>query len=59
MYKIIAYLIIIILFLLITFFGLGPVLLADGQPGERVLTLIVVLILYVVLYIIFRKIKGK
>ncbi len=47
--KILLYIIVAIAFLLVTFFGLGPVLLADGQTGERIITLAVVLILYVVL----------
>ena len=33
-------------YLLITFLGLGPVLMADGTSGERILTLLVVLGLY-------------
>jgi hypothetical protein len=44
----------IIIYLVISFFGLGPVLLADGSMQERVLTLPVVLLLYVVITIIFR-----
>ncbi|MFZ3589486.1 DUF6954 family protein [Bacillus sp. DJP31] len=43
-----------ILYLLITFFGLGPVLMADGSMQERVITLAVVVLLYVVLSIVFR-----
>ncbi|MEC0172684.1 DUF6954 family protein [Paenibacillus graminis] len=35
-----------VLYILITFFGLGPVLFADGSARERVLTLIVVLLIY-------------
>lgn len=41
-----VYLIFICLYLLITFFGLGPVLLADGSRGERAITLLAVLLLY-------------
>ncbi|HEY9060011.1 MAG TPA: hypothetical protein VIO64_05830 [Pseudobacteroides sp.] len=36
-------------FLLVTFFGLGPVLLADGPDSERVATLAVVILIYAVL----------
>lgn len=46
--KYIGYVIFTILFILISFFGLGPVLMADGQTGERILTLIIVLIIYVI-----------
>lgn len=39
----------IILIALVTFFGLGPVLLADGSVRERVLTSIVLVIIYALL----------
>lgn len=41
-------------FLLLTFFGIGPVLLADGSTQERLLTLAVVLLLYALLYGLLR-----
>ncbi|HHV98818.1 MAG TPA: hypothetical protein GXX36_04470 [Clostridiaceae bacterium] len=47
--KVIFYTVIAIIFILITFFGLGPVLLADGSMGERMGTLAVVLLLYLIL----------
>jgi hypothetical protein len=43
------YFIFIILYLGVTFFGLGPVLLADGSIEERVMTFFVVLVIYMVL----------
>ncbi|WP_397386602.1 DUF6954 family protein [Paenibacillus roseipurpureus] len=47
------------LYALVTFFGLGPVLFADGSQKERMITLLVVILIYVVLtiplYLIFRK----
>lgn len=46
--KYMGYGIFFILFILITFFGIGPVLMADGQPGERTLTLMLVFIIYVI-----------
>jgi fumarate reductase subunit C len=36
-------------FLLVTFFGLGPVMFADGSNGERMATLAVVILIYAVL----------
>jgi hypothetical protein len=48
-----------IVYLLITFFGMGPVLLADGQMQERVITLAVVLLLYVGITIIFKIVLKK
>jgi len=47
--RIIFYLVIAIIFILVTIFGLGPVLLADGSMGERMGTLAVVLLLYLIL----------
>jgi membrane protein DedA with SNARE-associated domain len=36
-------------FLLVTFFGLGPVMFADGSNSERMATLAVVILIYAVL----------
>lgn len=41
----------IILFGLVTFFGIGPVLLADGSLQERLITLGVVILIYIALII--------
>lgn len=57
--KVLAYIFISVAFILITFFGLGPVLLADGGLGERMITLAIVLGLYLVLIILFRNIRRK
>ncbi|PKM94359.1 MAG: hypothetical protein CVU84_09805 [Firmicutes bacterium HGW-Firmicutes-1] len=46
MKKIIIYFLFIILYLLVTFFGLGPVLMADGTNMERLYTLMIVLMFY-------------
>lgn len=37
----------VLLYALVTFFGLGPVLFADGSFSERMLTLLVVIVIYV------------
>jgi membrane protein DedA with SNARE-associated domain len=42
----------IVLYLAVAFFGLGPVLFADGSNSERVSTLIIVVLLFVVLIIV-------
>lgn len=47
--KILFYVIISIAFLLVTFFGLGPVAFADGPMSERMITLAVVLFIYLIL----------
>jgi small-conductance mechanosensitive channel len=52
--KLLIYIVFIILFILVTFFGLGPVLMADGSAGERVATLMVVIVLYVILALLLR-----
>jgi protein-S-isoprenylcysteine O-methyltransferase Ste14 len=36
----------VLVYLCITFFGLGPVLMADGTQAERIWTLVVVILLY-------------
>ncbi|NLY85294.1 MAG: hypothetical protein GX077_02950 [Tissierellia bacterium] len=52
--KIIGHIIFIILFLLISFFGIGPVLMADGTSEERILTLIIVLLIYGIWFLLYR-----
>jgi membrane protein DedA with SNARE-associated domain len=42
----------IVLYLAVVFFGLGPVLFADGSDSERVSMLIVVVLLFAVLIIV-------
>ncbi len=54
MYKKIIYLVFVILYGTVTFFGLGPVMFADGSTTERVYTLIIVIILYVVISFAFQ-----
>jgi uncharacterized membrane protein len=44
-----VWVIFIVLMAGLTFFGLGPVLLADGSFSERMLTLAVVILLYILL----------
>ncbi|MDF2903148.1 MAG: hypothetical protein K0S25_786 [Bacillus sp. (in: firmicutes)] len=50
-----VHLIFIVLYLLVTFFGLGPVLLADGVLKERIITAIIVIAIYSVLTFFYRK----
>ncbi len=47
--KILFFGVIIAAFLLVTFFGLGPVLFADGSLSERIVTLLVVVLIYLLL----------
>ncbi|MCE3200238.1 hypothetical protein JI735_21400 [Paenibacillus sonchi] len=48
-----------VLYMLITFFGLGPVLFADGSARERVFTLIVVLLIYTAVTLALRLILKR
>jgi Na+-driven multidrug efflux pump len=57
--KIYFYVLIGIAFILITFFGVGPVLMADGSTNERLITLLVVIILYVLLWWVFVKVRKR
>ena len=54
-----TYVVFIIIYLLVTFFGLGPVLLADGSDQERIITLAIVLVVYIFITIIFRFLVKK
>lgn len=57
--RILIYVIVTILAALLTFFGIGPVLFADGSMNERLLTLAVVLAGYAVLVAIVLWVKKK
>jgi len=59
MKKWILSIIFISIYLLITFFGLGPVLLADGSTNERIITLLVVIILYIITTLLFRELIKR
>lgn len=47
--------VLIIAFLGVSFFGLGPVLMADGVVTERLMTLLVVLFFYGVIVFLWKK----
>ncbi|MDF2904682.1 MAG: hypothetical protein K0R34_3 [Herbinix sp.] len=53
MTKKIIYVILILLILVVTLFGLGPVIYADGTDSERMITLLVVIALYLVILFTF------
>jgi LPXTG-motif cell wall-anchored protein len=62
MKNILFYIIMFTIFILVAFFGLGPVIFADGTTSERVITLIIVLLIYVLLastFLYFMKKKKK
>ncbi|WP_066258180.1 DUF6954 family protein [Neobacillus drentensis] len=53
--KIFLHTVFIILIALVTFFGLGPVLFADGILQERLWTAAIVLVIYIILVFLYRK----
>ncbi|NHC42415.1 hypothetical protein G6549_21055 [Bacillus sp. MM2020_1] len=53
--KILLHSVFIILIALVTFFGLGPVLFADGILQERLWTAAIVLVIYIILVFLYRK----
>jgi hypothetical protein len=53
MAKKIIYVILILLLLVVTLFGLGPVIYADGTDTERMITFLVVVALYMVILFTF------
>ena len=57
--KVALYIVLIVTFILVSFFGMGPVLLADGSTIERMLTLAVVLVIYIGLFLIYRWIRKR
>ncbi len=57
--RTIIHIIFIALLALVTFFGLGPVLFADGSMSERLISLFVIIGLYVVLIYLYRKFLCK
>jgi hypothetical protein len=56
---VLLYVLFTILYLLTTFFGLGPVLFADGSAKERMLTLIVVLLIYTAITVWMRSLLKR
>jgi hypothetical protein len=60
LFRVFANIVIILGLILVTFFGIGPVLLADGSTTERMITLVIVLIIYAVLiFMLVRLGKNK
>jgi len=53
--KFLLHFIFIILIALVTFFGLGPVLFADGVLQERLWTAAIVIVIYIILAYLYRK----
>ena len=52
--KFLLHAIFIILIALVTFFGLGPVLFADGVLQERLWTAAIVVVIYIILGFLYR-----
>jgi hypothetical protein len=54
--KFLVHAVFIILFLLVTFFGLGPVLYADGVIQERIWTAAIVVAIYALLVLLYTRV---
>lgn len=52
--RTVIHIIFIALLALVTFFGIGPVLLADGTMNERLITLLIVILIYAFLILVYR-----
>ncbi len=52
--RAVIYTVFVILYAGLTFFGMGPLLLADGSDRERFITLLAVLMLYFALTVLLR-----
>jgi hypothetical protein len=60
MKRFLIILVFICLYLVVGFFGLGPVVFADGSMQERLITLAVVLFIFIVLtYLLIRLLRKK
>jgi hypothetical protein len=57
--KRLVYSVLIVLYALLAFFGLGPILMADGTMSERLITLYLVLFIYFIITFLFLKWKKK
>jgi fumarate reductase subunit C len=56
--KVTVYILFVLVYAAVTFFGLGPVLMADGTTQERMITLAVVIAIYALitaLLIVFKR----
>ena len=57
--KVILYALFFLAIALISYFGLGPILLADGTSSKSTLTLVIVLGIYLVVIITFLAIRRS
>jgi predicted neutral ceramidase superfamily lipid hydrolase len=57
--RTVIHIIFIALLALVTFFGIGPVLLADGTMNERLVTLLVVILVYIFIIAVYRGVLKR
>lgn len=57
--KVIVDILFMAVFLLITFFGIGPVIFADGSNQERLITFLVVLLIYALWFVLLMLWRRK
>jgi hypothetical protein len=59
MKKTLVIIVFVCLYLVVGFFGLGPVMFADGSMQERLITLSVVILIFIILTYIFIRLLRK
>jgi hypothetical protein len=59
MKKTLVIIVFVCLYLVVGFFGLGPVMFADGSMQERLITLSVVILIFIALTYIFIRLLRK
>lgn len=59
MKKLLVIFVFICFYLLVGFFGLGPVMFADGSIQERLITLAIVVLIFIIITTIFIRLLRK
>ena len=59
MKKFLIIFVFVCLYLLVGFFGMGPVMFADGSAQERLITLAIVILIFIILTYIFIRLLRK
>lgn len=57
--KVLLYTVTAILVALVTFFGIGPAIFADGSTTERLSVIAAVIVLYIIIFFAFRVLRKK
>jgi hypothetical protein len=57
--KVLLYTVTTVLVALVTFFGIGPAILADGSTTERLMVIAAVIVLYIIIFFAFRVLRKR